>query len=210
LAIYQQALATAQTAERQIKQSGQTFWRPSDYFAEMLKTDKHMLKIKKKFLDEKQAIQNSEEARKQRDLKKFGKKIQVQKMLDRQKQKTDMLQKITDLKKKRKANTSGGAGGMMGDDDEFDIALDESNNDHSGKKKQVSGGKRTRKDTKFGFGGKKRFKKSNTSESTNDFDFSAKNNKRPFTGQGGKSSGKKSSKQQRRPGKSRRTGKSKK
>ena len=41
-----QALRTVEFAEAQLKLEGKPFWRPDDYFAEMLKTDTHMSKVK--------------------------------------------------------------------------------------------------------------------------------------------------------------------
>jgi rRNA-processing protein EBP2 len=50
-------------------------------------------------LDESASIKASEDAKRQRQLKKFGKKVQVEKQLERQKQKTEMLEKIKLLKR---------------------------------------------------------------------------------------------------------------
>jgi len=47
--------------------------RPGDYFAEMVKTDVQLEKIRKSLLHEKDTIQKSEDRRKQRELKKIWK-----------------------------------------------------------------------------------------------------------------------------------------
>lgn len=75
------------------------FSRPTDYFAEMVKSDEHMGKIKKKLFDEAAAKKASAEARKQRDLKKFGKQVQVAKLQQRDKEKRETLEKINSLKR---------------------------------------------------------------------------------------------------------------
>jgi len=49
--------------------------------------------------DEVQTIKSAEERKKQRDLKKFGKQIQVEKLKERQLKKTEGLEKIKALKK---------------------------------------------------------------------------------------------------------------
>ncbi|CAG8667585.1 327_t:CDS:2 [Cetraspora pellucida] len=54
--------------------SGVPFSRPDDYFAEMVKSDVHMSRIRQKLVDEEQSIKASEEARRQRELKKFERK----------------------------------------------------------------------------------------------------------------------------------------
>ncbi len=70
LTFYQQALTTAVEGRRQIKAAGVAFSRPDDYFAEMIKSDEHMAKIRQRLLDEAQSLKASELARKQRDAKK--------------------------------------------------------------------------------------------------------------------------------------------
>ena len=99
LAFYEVCRAAAVTARGLLKKEGVPFTRPGDYFAEMVKTDEHMDKIKKKLYDEAAAKMASAEARRQRDLKKFGKQAQVAKLQQRQKEKRETLGKIDLLKK---------------------------------------------------------------------------------------------------------------
>lgn len=99
LAFYKVCQAAASTARGLLKKEGVPFTRPGDYFAEMVKTDEHMGKIKKKLFDEAAAKKAAADARKQRDLKKFGKQVQVAKLQQRQKEKRETLDKITALKK---------------------------------------------------------------------------------------------------------------
>lgn len=101
LAFYQQALEAAKLGRELVKKAGAEFSRPEDYFAEMLKSDEHMAKIRQKLLDESASLKASEEAKRQRQLKKFGKKVQVEKQLERQKQKSEMLEKIKLLKRSK-------------------------------------------------------------------------------------------------------------
>ena len=198
LAFYKVCQEAAVTARGLLKKEGVPFTRPGDYFAEMVKTDEHMDRIKKKLYDEAAAKKASAEARRQRDLKKFGKQVQVAKLQQRQKEKRDTLEKIDSLKKstfftficlndristnlfiERKADTSGPT-----DDtgDLFDVAIEDATKNNSGKKrdnkKDGSGGrnaKRQKKDQKFGFGGKKKNSKSGDAISSGDLrGFSAK------------------------------------
>lgn len=99
LAFYKVCQDAATTARGLLKKEGIPFTRPGDYFAEMVKSDEHMGRIKKKLFDEAAAKKASAEARKQRDLKKFGKQVQVAKMQQRSKEKREMLEKIDVLKK---------------------------------------------------------------------------------------------------------------
>ncbi|KAG0367923.1 eukaryotic rRNA processing [Gamsiella multidivaricata] len=190
VAFYNQALEAAVLGRERIRKEGGVFERPGDYFAEMIKSDEHMAKIRQRLLDENASIQASERAKAQRELKKFGKKVQTEKRLEREKSKADALDKISALKKKRQGNDN-----STNADDDFDVALasddDEmkaykssgSNSANRGKKRSAdstpeSRGKRHKKDQKFGFGGKKRHAKSNTAESSADVSgFNVKRNK---------------------------------
>lgn len=99
LAFYKVCQSAALTARSLLKKEGVPFTRPGDYFAEMVKSDEHMGRIKKKLYDEAANKKAAAEARKQRDLKKFGKQVQVAKLQQRQKEKRETLEKITALKK---------------------------------------------------------------------------------------------------------------
>ncbi|TKY90368.1 hypothetical protein EX895_000366 [Sporisorium graminicola] len=176
LAFYKQALYAAVEGKKLVQASGTAFTRPSDYFAEMVKTDEHMERIRQKLLDESAAIKASEAAKKQRELKKFGKKVQVEKLQERIRNKKELNERIAGLKRKHGSlEESTGADG-----DEFDVRLEEAIGGGSGgagsdakKPKRAPTNKakmpRNARDAKYGFGGKKKYSKSNTAESTNDF-----------------------------------------
>lgn len=99
LAFYGQALDAARQARARCKAESVPFARPNDYFAEMVKDDGHMEKVKDRLVQEASAKKASAEARKLRDLKKFGKQVQVAKLQERQKAKKDTLEKIQSLKR---------------------------------------------------------------------------------------------------------------
>jgi rRNA-processing protein EBP2 len=99
LAFYKQCLSSVKDARGRLKKEGASFSRPADYFAEMVKSDEHMGKIKQKLIDEAAGKKASAEARKQRDLKKFGKQVQVAKMQERAKEKRDTMEQINLLKR---------------------------------------------------------------------------------------------------------------
>lgn len=75
------------------------FSRPVDYFAEMVKSDEHMGKIKQKLVDDAASKRAAADARKQRDLKKFGKQVQIAKLQERDKTKRETMEKINLLKR---------------------------------------------------------------------------------------------------------------
>ncbi|KAI9759227.1 MAG: putative rRNA-processing protein EBP2 [Chaenotheca gracillima] len=99
LAFYKQSLDAAVEARAKLIKDSVPFSRPADYFAEMVKTDEHMGKVKQKLVDAAAGKKAAAEARKQRDLKKFGKQVQVAKLQERDKAKRETLDKIQLLKR---------------------------------------------------------------------------------------------------------------
>ncbi|KAG8871476.1 hsp90 co-chaperone Cdc37 [Tulasnella sp. 331] len=182
VAFYKQALHCAQQSLLLAQKHSLPFTRPDDYFAEMVKSDIHMERIRTKLLDESAFIKKSEEAKKQRNLKKYGKQIQMDRIKERAKDKRNMLDSIKSLKRKR------GGVETMQDDDAFDIALDDaaerpSKRSDIGDRGRGRGHGRGRgkdgasklprqaRDAKFQWGsGGNRHAKSNTRESTDAFD----------------------------------------
>ncbi|KAJ3180233.1 rRNA-processing protein and EBNA1-binding protein ebp2 [Geranomyces variabilis] len=162
LAFYKQALHAAEEGRRRVRAAKVPFSRPDDFFAEMVKSDEHMARVRQRLLDEAASIQASEKARKQRDLKKFGKKVQQEKLAERVKNKKSEIEKVKVARKKHASSDNS----REDADDEFGIELDSSSSTPS-----RGGGpnpKRKRRDEKFGFGGSKRHKKTNDKTSVDD------------------------------------------
>ncbi|KAM0301352.1 hypothetical protein ACHAPM_005578 [Fusarium culmorum] len=174
LAFYTQSLEAMRTARKLLRQEGVPFSRPKDYFAEMIKEDAHMEKVKAKLVEEASNKKAAQEARKMRDLKKFGKQVQVAKMQERHKEKRETLDKIKNLKRKR--SETGGAGLDTKEADIFDVGVEKemkSHNPRSGAGRGAGAGaggnhKRAKKNEKYGFGGKKRHGKSGDAMSSGD------------------------------------------
>ncbi|XBW37264.1 hypothetical protein QEN19_002847 [Hanseniaspora menglaensis] len=162
LAFYKASLEATAIAKNKLSQQKIPFHRPLDYFAEMLKTDDHMERLKQKLIQEESEKLARQEARRQRNLKKFGKQVQIQTMQKRQQEKKDTLDKIKSLRKKRSANEiSAGS--------EFDIAVEDAidgKTHNSDNKRQKTNHKREGKNKKFGSGGMKRFKRKNDADSS--------------------------------------------
>ncbi|KAK4968175.1 rRNA-processing protein EBP2 [Elasticomyces elasticus] len=172
LAFYKQSFDAVARARKLLKDEGLPFSRPTHYFAEMVKSDEHMGKIKQKLVDEAASKKASADARRQRDLKKFGKQVQVAKLQDRDRAKRDTMEKINTLKRKRQGAELGAT-----EDDLFDVALEDTaateKDDRAARRTKGSRDgqpnfKRTKRDEKYGFGGKKRFAKSNDAKSSAD------------------------------------------
>lgn len=214
LAFYAQALESTNEARKLASKHQLPFTRPSDFFAEMVKSDAHMERIRVRLLSESATIKKSEEKRKEREGKKFGKQVQLEKQKERERSRKEMEERVKNVKRKRKDILDA----ADGDDGAFDVAVEDAISERPNKKSRVnekptpsardgkaggrhSSGKLSRKarDSKFGFGGKTRREKSNNRESTDSFVSGGAKR----TGKGAK--GKISS--QKRPGKSRRMAK---
>ena len=181
LAFYKQSLDAVLVARDELKGLKVAFKRPLDYFAEMVKSDEHMDKIKGKLIEEASDKKAREEARRQRQLKKFGKQVQNATLQKRQLEKRETLDKIKSLKNKRKHNEI--------DHSEFNVGVEEEVEEKRSDRGRPNG-KRAAKNAKYGQGGMKRFKRKNDATSSADVSgFSSKKMK-------GKTN---------RPGKSRRT-----
>ncbi|KXJ26681.1 probable rRNA-processing protein EBP2 [Exaiptasia diaphana] len=187
---YKQAQHAVTTAIPRLHSLGVKTNRPEDYFAEMVKTDEHMQRVRAKLLSKQQGIERSDKMKKLREMKKFGKKVQQDVLQKRQKEKKEMIESV---KKYRKGNKQAAPEFMK--DDDFDI-----NTEKEKKKSQGKSNKRKAKDKKFGHGGKKRGLKHNTKSSSADVSSfnSRKHSKAPRLNQPGKK------RKAQRPGKSRR------
>jgi rRNA-processing protein EBP2 len=101
LAFYAQSLDAVKQGRQLLKSEGAPFARPNDYFAEMVKSEEHMGRVKQRLVDDAAAKKASSEARKQRDLKKFGKAVQVAKGQERDKLRRETMEKINSLKRSK-------------------------------------------------------------------------------------------------------------
>ncbi|XP_076437848.1 putative rRNA-processing protein EBP2 [Babylonia areolata] len=175
---YHQAQAAVLCAIPKLKELGIQTKRPPDFFAEMAKPDHHMKKIREKLMEKKVGMERSEQAKKLREAKKYGKKVQQEVALKRQQEKKELGEAVKKFRK-GKANN-------------LDDILEGTN------KKTQPNKKRQQKNRKFGFGGQKKRSKRNTKQSLdNPWKMSAKpGSSKP--GQG------KSKHKPNRPGKARR------
>ncbi|RXW24093.1 hypothetical protein EST38_g1764 [Candolleomyces aberdarensis] len=196
VAFYKQALHCANEARKLAAKHKLPFTRPSDYFAEMVKSDSHMERIRQRLLNESASIKLSEDKKKQREGKKFGKQVQMEKLKERERSKKELDEKIKGLKRKRKDMLSGDGEDNV-NDDQFDVAVENAISDNNSRPNKKSKMSRQSRDKKFGFGkGTGRFAKQNTRESTDSFGG-------PGKGKGkGKNPG--GAKKAQRPGKSKR------
>ena len=72
---FQQAQSSVLVGLGKLEELGVPHLRPDDYFAEMIKTDDHMKKVRQSLLSRQKILEHKEKARKVREMKKFGKKV---------------------------------------------------------------------------------------------------------------------------------------
>jgi rRNA-processing protein EBP2 len=168
--IYNQTLANVEKALALCKATGLKFQRPDDYYADMLKTDDHMLKLKDHLLAEKKRKDDRTKLVKERQMKKFAKKVQVETHLRRQKLKAEDMAVVKEWRKNQKRGANS--------ETEFPEELLDPKNKKRKELLEANGPvqvrgltkskKRAGKDAKYGRGGPKRFKRDNDSESAAD------------------------------------------
>ncbi|DBA01554.1 TPA: hypothetical protein N0F65_011525 [Lagenidium giganteum] len=183
VAFYNNTLTSVRLAKERLLKEGVAYKRPEDYFAEMLKSDAHMAKVKDKLIYEQKKISAVEERKKSQAHRKVAKEIQAEKLKQRTQQKKETLEAVKQWKKRKNQNEKGG-NGINDNDEELDAIVN-----NSGKRKRDRDGEsdgREAKNKKYGFGGPKRFSKSNTSKSTNDFSQFPRNQKKGNDSAGGR------------------------
>uniref|UniRef100_A0A8C5NXH7 EBNA1 binding protein 2 n=1 Tax=Jaculus jaculus TaxID=51337 RepID=A0A8C5NXH7_JACJA len=162
MSFYRQAQAAVLAVLPRLHQLRVPTKRPTDYFAEMAKSDQQMQKIRQKLQTKQAAMEKSEKAKQLRALRKYGKKVQTEVLQKRQQEKAHMMNAIKKYQK--------------GFSDKLDFLEGDQKPVSQGKKAAVKGqqmnkgpsAKRRYKNQKFGFGGKKKGSKWNTRESYDD------------------------------------------
>eukprot|EP00775_Hariotina_reticulata_P003949 gene3949-4203_t len=169
LAFYNQALSATVEAINRFQSAGTPWLRPPDYYAEMVKSDTQMAKIKDKLMYEQQQIDQAAERRKARETKAYAKQVQAEKQKERAQDKKRQIQQVQQLRKQREK--SGFAGEL-----DFDAEMNKQQQRQQGglragvriQQGKTPNKKRQMKDAKFGFGGRKRLQKQNDAFSAAD------------------------------------------
>ena len=98
---YKQAFAAVITARAELERRGVPHLRPDDYFAEMLKSDAHMLRVRGKLLSEKERLEAVEARKRAQETRKFAKQVQAEKEQSRIKEKKEQADAVTEWRKQR-------------------------------------------------------------------------------------------------------------
>lgn len=147
--------------------------RPDDYFAEMLKSDEHMQRVRQRLLQQQREREQSDKAKSIRAQKKRGKQVQVEVQQQRQKEKKRFNESVRQFKKGQLSEAQ-----LMQDMEESRPPPrrpkrgeddDESSSRRATTDRREPNSKRVAKNARFGYGGKRKGAKYNTQESNDGF-----------------------------------------
>jgi rRNA-processing protein EBP2 len=99
---YERALASAEVAISKLKALGIPTRHPDDFYAEMVKSDEHMKRVRAELIFEQTRQETTDERRKAREQKRYGKQVQAEKLKERTLQKKDSIKNLDKWRKQRK------------------------------------------------------------------------------------------------------------
>ena len=158
---YNMALEAVRSGREGFANVGMKFTRPMDFFAEMLKSDEHMAKIKDRLIFENKKISAFEQRKSNKDASVRAKEIKENKLKEKHADKKDNLDKVAKWAEEAKGDRLKG----IKDDDDAKRMEKVGFNDKRNFKREKA-------DSKYGYGGNHKagkFKKNMTSKELNDF-----------------------------------------
>ena len=87
-----------------IRARGERVTRPTDFYAEMVKSDSHMRRVRGRILLEQQRRTFADERRKLSQQKKYAKELEAERLREKARAKKDMEKEVRDWRNKRKAS----------------------------------------------------------------------------------------------------------
>lgn len=183
LNFYKQAEKAVQIAYPRLLNLGIKVLRPTDYYAEMAKSDTHMQKVRKRLLGIQEMKERQEAFRRIREEKKFAVKVQKEVLAAKNTEKKNLAEAVKKHKKGMKQQLEDMLNnvkrhGLDQDDDAPTGAFGDRLGGRGGAGRGGAGRggsmrnagelKRKLKSDKFGYGGKKKGMKRNNKESFND------------------------------------------
>ena len=153
------------------------YLRPSDFYAEMVKPDAHMARVKDALIREKSRMDAVEGRKKEQTARKFAKQVQVNRVQEKQREKRENLQAVA-----RQRHSAKNSPSVLSEHSTLP-GVDEAMADVKQRSEAKRSRKREAKEAKYGFGGKKRRVKSNDRDSVEDLSgFQGRDNKKMFPG----------------------------
>ncbi|PAV67016.1 hypothetical protein WR25_18369 [Diploscapter pachys] len=165
LHFYRQAESAVQAAYPKLLKLGVKVLRPSDYYAEMAKSDHHMQKIRKRLLDLQTVKDRQEAYRRMREEKKFAAKVQKEANEKKQAEKKKFTEAVQKHKKGMQAQLENMLNNVKRQGLDRLEDLPEIGRGKKFSESRKKNFKREYRDKKFGYGGKHGGKKRNDKES---------------------------------------------
>ena len=143
-AIMEQAAEAVTIARKRLDAMEVPYVRPEDYYAEMIKSDKHMQKIRDNLLFEDRKMAAFEKRKKDQEQKKYGKQIMAEKIKEKGQIKRANLKAIDDFKERVAGRKSAGGSSSSSsskstydstegqDDDPFAVVTTDADGSNSG------------------------------------------------------------------------------
>lgn len=100
VAFYTQALAAFKTGKHELEKAHVAWRRPDDYFAEMVKDDEHMRKVRERLKAEQESIAAARQKREERESRKRAKEVMSQVAQDKARAKKQQMLKVDEFRKK--------------------------------------------------------------------------------------------------------------
>lgn len=166
-----QALDAVIAARGELDRLHIPYRRPDDYFAEMLKSDDHMAKVKGRIIEETTRMTAIERRQQERNAQAFAKQSAVEKAKQKANDKRSSMDALKQWRKNKDSRPE------LSTEEDLDDLFRASKRPNTGKNNTTTNkysatvhksGKRRFKDKKFGHGGPKHFAKENTSKSSRD------------------------------------------
>jgi len=155
VAFYDTALEAVHLARGECERAGIPFTRPDDFFAEMIKTDEHMAKIKDRLIFETKKIEAVQRRKSNKEQTVMAKERRAHRLSEKAKQKKDHMKDVQEWKRDAERGR-GKLGGRVVDVEEEEERL------------RGVGKKRAAADRRYGFGGKRGRFKQNDAKTLND------------------------------------------
>ncbi|VDK74165.1 unnamed protein product [Litomosoides sigmodontis] len=161
---YKQAEKAVQIAVLKLREMGVKIFRPTDYYAEMVKSDQHMQKIRQRMAEIEEGKQKLEAIRRIRQEKKFAAKVQKKVMERKQNEKKVLAEAVKKHQKGVKSHLDAILNNAKKlQDDEVKVKRTEKERMRGSNNKSRS--RRMARDKKYGFGGQKKRSKKNDKNS---------------------------------------------
>jgi len=210
-AFYSATMACTKMAIVQFEQARIPYMRPADFFAEMIKPDAQMQRIKDSLLHEKARINLSAARKKQKEQKKYAQEVHANKLKDRSKAKKSFVEGLKTTPRAGEEKSLVGPINEALKGSKKNEAAHGMHGQQVGSQKKSKGKKRVAADKKYGYGGQtKRQRMNDRSSAADDSGYNPNKNKRRVAGvmshkfKGGKAEGSARNKGAKRPGKSKR------